>query len=367
MMLKQTTSSDTPPGPRGLDIAKWLLRAKANSFKAFVELLHDYGESVRVPFSPKRAYYLFSSPEAVKYVLQDNHRNYKKAYTYDFLKPVVGNGLLTSDGDLWLRQRRLVAPMFHRQRVESFATTMSDATAGMLERWGRRGEGESFDVAEAMSELTLSIAGKILFNRDIGRESRWIGDAMLLLFRDVNQRIMSVFPVPRSVPTPHNRSVQGAIDNLEELVYGFIEERRGREDEFDDLLSMFMLAEDEESGERMDDVQIRDELMTFMIAGHETTSNLLSWALFLLSKHPDIRRRLEAEVDSVVSGEVPTFAEVAQLDFLGQIIDETLRLYPPAWTLEREPIEDDVIDGYHVPAGSVVAVYPYDRHRLRLS
>ncbi len=361
-MLKQKTPPHIPPGPTGLEIPKWLMRAKANSFRAFVELLHDYGDFVRVPFTPKRAYYLCSSPEAVKHVLQDNHRNYKKAYTYDFLKPVVGHGLLTSEGDLWLRQRRLVAPMFHRRRIESFAATMSETTREMLEDWERHDEGEVFDVAKSMSELTLSVAGKILFNRDIGRESNWIGEAMLLLFRDVNQRIMSVFPIPRGVPTPHNRQVQQAIDRLEELVYGFIEERRGREDEFDDLLSMFMLAEDEDTGERMDDVQIRDELMTFMIAGHDTTSNLLAWALYLLSKHPDIRRRLEEEVDAVVAGEVPTFEEVAELDFLEQVIDETLRLYPPAWTIEREPIEDDVIDGYHVPAGSVVAVGPYFVH-----
>jgi cytochrome P450 len=361
-MFKNTEPKKRPPGPSALEMPSWFMRAQKNVFRTFVELLHDYGEMVRIPLSPKRAFYLCSSPDAIKHVLQDNHRNYKKAITYDFLKPVVGHGLLTAEGDFWLRQRRLVAPMFHRQRVQSFADTMIETTGEMLADWEQLDRGEPFDAAKAMSQVTLSIAGKLLFNRDIGRESAWIGEAMLLLFRDVNQRIMSPIKIPRSIPTPHNRQVQEAIDNLEDLVYGLIEQRRGREADYDDLLSMFMLAEDEETGERMDDVQIRDELMTFMIAGHDTTSNLLAWALYLLSKHPDVRRQLEAEVDEVVSGDVPTFEEVRELDFLEQVIDETLRLYPPAWTVEREPIEDDVIDGYHVPAGSVVAVGPYFAH-----
>ncbi|MFB6373566.1 MAG: cytochrome P450, partial [Bradymonadaceae bacterium] len=229
---------------------------------------------------------IFSTPDAVKHVLQDNHRNYEKAFTYNYLKPVVGEGLLTAEGDHWMRQRRLVAPMFHRHRVQSYGTTMIETVGEMLADWHRLSEGQSIDAAEAMSQLTLSIAGKLLFNRDIGRDSDWIGEAMLLLFRDVNVRITSPLAVPRAVPTPHNRKVQKTIDNLENLVYDLIDERRGRVEEYEDLLSTFMLAEDEETGERMSDEQIRDELMTFMIAGHDTTSNLLAWALYLLSTHP---------------------------------------------------------------------------------
>ncbi len=361
-MFQTTTTVKQAPGPSGLELPGWFVRLKDNTFRTFVDLALDYGPVARFPFGPSRALFLCSSPEAAKHVLQDNHKNYKKAVTYNFLKPVVGHGLLTAEGDLWLRQRRLVAPMFHRRRIESYARTMAETTEELLADWNRLGPDDSVDVADAMSQVTLSIAGKLLFNRDIGRDSDWIGEAMVLLFRDVNQRIMSPIKVPRQIPTPQNRRVQRAIDQLEELVYGLIDERRGRADEYDDLLSMFMLAEDEDSGERMSDDQIRDELMTFIIAGHDTTSNLLSWALYLLSKHPGVRRRLEAEVDDVVAGEIPTFSEIAGLDYLEQVIDETFRLYPPAWTVEREPLEDDEICGFHVPAGSIVSIGPYFVH-----
>ena len=361
--MSLTGSDNGPPGPRGLQLARWLKRLNQNAFQAFVELTAEYGEATRVPFSPNRSTYVFSNPDAVKHVLQDNHRNYKKAFTYEFLKPVVGEGLLTAEGDHWLRQRRLVAPMFHRERIRSFASSMRESTEELLEQWDRQlDDGDKTDVAADMSQLTLSIAGKILFNRDIGEESDRIGNAMTLLFRDVNYRITSFVSIPRSIPTPHNRRVQQALEDLETIVYDMIDRRRGRAEDYDDLLSMFMLAEDEETGERMDDKQIRDELMTFMIAGHDTTSNLLAWTFYLLSKHPDVRRKLEREIDEAIEGHIPSLSEVRELEYLEMVIDESLRLFPPAWTIEREPIDDDEIGGYHVPAGSVVIVGPYFVH-----
>ena len=364
-MFETATPTNPAPGPTGLELPGWFVRLKNNTFRAFVDLALTYRPVARIPFGPNRSIFLCSSPEAAKQVLQDNHRNYKKAVTYDFLKPVVGHGLLTADGDLWLRQRRLVAPMFHRRRIESYAATMASTTEELLDDWRRHDADTPFDLSEAMSQVTLSIAGKLLFNRDIGRDSDWIGEAMVLLFRDVNQRIMSPIRIPRQVPTPQNRRVQRAIDELEGLVYGLIEERRDHAGEYEDLLSMFMLAEDEDTGETMSDKEIRDELMTFIIAGHDTTSNLLSWALYLLSTHPTVRRRLEEEVDAVVCGAIPTFSELGELNYLEQVIDETFRLYPPAWTVEREPLEDDEICGFSVPAGSIVSVGPYFVHHNR--
>ena len=333
-----------------------------NTFEAFLALNARYGDVVRFPLWPGRALIIGSTPEFAQHVLQDHHRNYKKAVTYSFLEPVVGKGLLTSEGDFWLRQRRLVAPIFHRRRVRQYARTMVETTQELLEDWERLDDGENLDVSQAMSQVTLSIAGKLLFNRDIGRDSDWIGDAMLFLFRDANRRITSLVSMPRSVPTPHNRKVKQALESLEELVYDMIDERRGRAENYDDLLSTFMLARDEDTGEQMSDIQIRDELLTFMLAGHETTSNLLSWALYLLSTHPHVRRRLEKEVDDSLDGEMPTVESVRHLEYLEQVIDETLRMYPPAWTVDREPIEDDEIHGYHIPAGSVLSVGPYFVH-----
>ncbi len=336
---------------------------RANTFQTFVALSREYDASViRVPFLPGKTLYICNTPEAAQHVLQKNQKNYRKAFTYSFLKPVVGEGLLTSEGDHWLRQRRLVAPLFHRKRIDTYAATMQETIEEMLDDWAVRPQGAAIDLSDEMSRVTLSIAGKLLFGQDIGRDASWIGEAMVLLFRDVNQRILSIFPIPREVPTPHNRRVQEALNKLEELVYGLIEERRGQEEENEDLLALFMLAEDEETGERMSDKEIRDELLTFVIAGHDTTSNLLSWALYLLSRHPAERRRLQEEVDAVVSGRVPTLEEAKKLPYTDQVLDETFRLFPPAWTVEREPMEDDVIDGFFVEAGNVVSVGPYFIH-----
>ncbi len=358
-----STTAPEPPGPSLLEVPRWLMRIRRNTFHAFCRLSQSHEASlVQIPFLPGRTLYLCRSPEAARHVLQSNHRNYKKAMTYGFLKPVVGEGLLTSEGDMWLRQRRLVAPLFHRQRVEGYAATMRQTVLELLDEWAALPPGEEVDVAEAMSQITLSIAGKLLFGQDIGRKARWIGDDMVLLFRDINRRILSPLSLPRKVPTRQNRRVQGALDRLDDLVYGLIEERRGVAEEHDDLLSLFMLAEDEETGRRMSDKEIRDELLTFVIAGHDTTSNLLSWTFYLLSKHPQVRRRLKEEVDEVVSGRVPTLEEARGLTYVDQVLDETFRLYPPAWTVEREPKEDDVVDGFRVEAGSIVSVGPYFVH-----
>lgn len=361
-MLDLTSSHDQPPGPRGLEVIQWYEGVRTNSFETLVKTARNHRPVARIPFPPGNSFYVCSSPEAAKEILQDDHRNYKKASTYEFIEPVVGKGLLTSHGDLWLRQRRLVAPMFHRERVATYVDTMLETTEQMIADWSRRPGDEPIDIAAEMAQLTLSIAGKLLFNRDIGRQSDWIGEAMLLIFRDINRRLSNPLALPRSVPTLHNRKVQGAIDRLEDLVYEMIEERRGQEGDYDDLLSTFMLAEDEDSGERMSDKQIRDEVLTFVLAGHETTSNHLAWTLYLLSSHPSIRRRLEDEIDDRVSGLVPTLEEVRQCEFLDQVVDESLRLYPPAWTVEREPLEDRRIDGYTIEAGSIVSVGPYFVH-----
>lgn len=361
--LLTADTRSTAPGPEGLDVARRLFDLNRSTFRTFYELVVEYGDVVRLPFTPNRSIYIFSHPDHVQHVLQDNHRNYEKAVTYDFLRPVVGDGLLTSEGDRWLQQRRLVAPMFHRERIQSFASIVTHATRTMLNEWARRAErGETIDVSAEMNRLTLSIAGQVLFNRDIGRESDRIGEALKLIFRDVNHRITSPFAIPRRVPTPYNQRVEEAVDDLHDVVDDLIEQRRGRAEDFDDLLSMLMLAEDEETGERMDDEQVRDEITTFLIAGHETTSNALAWTFYLLSLHPENRRMLEDEIDLKLGDEVPSFESLSELIYTNMIFNEATRLYPPAWTIEREPIETDDIGGYRVPSGSIVMTAPYFVH-----
>jgi cytochrome P450 len=362
MFQLDSSKGRRPPGPRGLEVFQAVYRSRMNILDAFKTVVRKYGDIVSYSVSDLDVY-IVTRPEDVQHVLQTNHRNYKKAVTYKALEPVLGNGLLLSEGDFWLRQRRLVAPMFHRKQVRRFAEIMVEEAHKVVDELGRAADsGREVDVASIMSRLTLAIVGRVLFNRDIGRKSDDIGEAMEELFRDVNRRITSLWSIPLEVPTPHNLKMRGYISQLTELVDEMIEARRGREDEHQDLLSMLLLAEDEDTGERMTDKQIRDEVMTFVLAGHETTSNALGWTFMLLSEHPTVRRKLQAEIDEHWDEERDPVEQVRELTYLEQVLDESMRLYPPAWTIEREPIEDDEIRGYHIPAGCVLVTAPYLVH-----
>lgn len=352
-----------PPGPRGLEVFQAVYRSRMNILEALRGVIREYGDIVSYKISDLDVY-IVTRPEDVQHVLQTNHRNYKKAITYQALRPVLGNGLLLSEGDFWLRQRRLVAPMFHREQVRRFAEIMVEESHEVVDELARAAEaGREVDIAAMMSRLTLAIVGRVLFNRDIGRRSDAIGEAMTELFRDANRRITSLWSIPLEVPTPHNMKMRGYISQLEDLVDEMIDARRGREAEYEDLLSMLLLAEDEETGERMTAKQVRDEVMTFVLAGHETTSNALGWTFMLLSEHPVVRRKLQAELDQQWDDERDPVEQVQELTYLEMVLDESMRLYPPAWTIEREPIEDDEIRGYHIPKGCVLVTSPYLVHQ----
>lgn len=359
-MFDADSAPETPPGPSLWEVPSWIPGFLDETFKTANQLVSEYRPIARLPSFPD--VYLCSSPAAAKHVLQDNNKNYTKARSYELLKALIGEGLLTSEGDLWLRQRRIVAPMFHRHRVDEMVDAMRRCTRETLRTLEDHPTDEPIEIVEVMSKLTLSIIGNLLFNRDIGGESDWIREGLDLVLNDINRRFTAPLALPRSVPTAHNRRVQSVLDRLDQLVEDLIAERRGREEEYDDLLSMLMLAEYEETGERMSAAQIHDEVLTFIVAGHETTANALAWALYLLAEHPEVRRRLEEEADAVLSGETPTLEEMGELDYTEQVLDEVLRMYPPAWSVGRTPKEDDEILGYHVSAGSIVTVGPYFVH-----
>lgn len=355
--------SDTqPPGPSWTRMPRLVSQMLEDELVAFESLVLEYGDILKFPFKPGMSAYIVCRPEWVQQVLQDKHRIYEKAPTYDALRPVLGNGLLLSSGDYWLRQRRLVAPMFHRKAIEHYLDTMVSYTNEMLDEWEGRDPDEIVDVSAEMMKLTLGIAGEVLFSRDVRHEASDIGDALNLVMREAIERIINPLKAPLAVPTPTNLKVRKSMAVLEEIVQGLIDERRGHESDFSDLLTMLMTAEDADTGETMTDVQIRDEVMTFILAGHETTSNALSWAWYSLSLHPAVRRRLEEEVDAAFD-DAPTLETLGELTYTEMVFDETTRLYPPAWTVERTPTEDDVIGGYTIPAGSIVMTAPYFVHR----
>jgi cytochrome P450 len=308
--------------------------------------------------------FLVNHPDYVKHVLQDNHTNYGKGPLYSRLKPAIGEGLVTSEGEVWRRQRRLAQPTFSRERIASFATAMTERTGAMLDRWAApAGRGAPLDVHAEMMKLTLAILGDTVFGRDLSRESDALTQAVTTAIEITNRRVYSLVPVPLSWPTPENRRYRRALATLDDIVHDMIAKKRAAPAASNDLLSMLMTARDDETGERMSDQQLRDEAMTMLIAGHETTALVLSFTWYLLSRHPDVERKLHDEVARVLGDRRPTSEDVPRLAYTTLVIHEVMRLYPPAWFIARRAINDDAIGPQRIPAGSAVLMVPYLTHR----
>jgi cytochrome P450 len=320
------------------------------------------GDLVRFRFFHRQGF-LISHPDLVKRVLVDDHRLYgKQTRGYNNLRLVVGNGLLTSEGDFWKRQRRITQPAFHHRTIAGFAETMSAATVRMLKGWGTRGD-QPVEMEAEMSRLTLEIVGRCLFSTDLSDASDSVGPALTTVLSMAMDRITQVFQVPMHIPTPFNRKVLAAVAELDRVVLGIIETRRRSTDRPADLLTMLLEAKDEDTGESMSDHQLRDELMTLVLAGHETTANALVWTFHLLSEHPEVREKLHAELESALDGRAPTLSDLKQLPYTDAVVKESMRLYPPAWMLGRSANEDLELGGFQIPKGSMIFVSIYHMHR----
>jgi cytochrome P450 len=307
-----------------------------------------------------RSVFLVSDPAGAKHVLQDNADNYgRKTRSVEALKETLGNGLLTTTGPSWWRNRRLAQPSFHKQRLASFAGIMAASSTELVDELARAGaSGAPFDVVPALSRLTLRILGRCLFERDLTDEADAVGGALSVVLHHTIEKLAALFPLPGIVPTPKNLRFRAALRALDRVVLSLIAERRRDGADRGDLLSMLLAARDEETGEGLSDQQLRDEVMTLLLAGHETTAMALSWTFYLLSLHPPARRTLENEVDAE-PGDATGVESLARLRYTRMVLDEALRLYPPAWVVTRSADVEDEIGGFVIPAGSRVLVSPY--------
>jgi cytochrome P450 len=358
---ESSTAKRAAPGPRGLPLLGNVLDAWRDPLELFVQTHRTYGDVARLRFGPF-AYYLLNDPAHVHHVLVESHANYTKSRNYRGLRFVVGQGLVTSEGDFWRRQRRLAQPAFHRQRLGAFVTMMAGDTEKMLDRWDRSERAE-IDVHEEMMHLTFRIVGRTLFSTDVEGDAQAIGEALTRAIRWANEYVEAVVHAPPWFPTPDNVRFGRAKKTLDDLVFRIIRERRESGADPGDLLSMLMNARDEESRAAMTDAQLRDEVMTLVLAGHETTANALSWTFYLLSRHPDVARRLKNEVTDVLGGRAPALEDLPRLVYTRQVIEESLRLYPPAWILERQAIASDTIGGFEIEKGAIVGISPWSIHR----
>lgn len=349
-------------GPAGAPLVGNTLQLQRDPLGFIMRVATEYGDVARYRLG-NVTFNQVSHPDGAQRILQENHHNYIKGDMFDILRQLAGDGLFTSEGDLWLRQRRLMQPAFHRRRIAGFGEVMSGRTLDMLARWDQRADtSQPLNVAEEMTALTMAIISETMFGAHLDTDTHAVSEAITLLLADINFRFQLPFYPSLRWPTLRNRRTLAAMRTVDDVVLGIIEQRRRSGEQRDDLLGMLMEMVDEETGQGMSDKQLRDEVVTIFVAGHETTAVALTWAFYLLSQNLGAEAELHAELDQVLAGRAPGAADVPNLRYTRMIIDETLRLYPPAWITNREAVAEDVVCGYRIPAGAVVAVSPYVIH-----
>ena len=349
------------PGPKTLWPGGHLFYFRRDPLNFFTRLAREYGDVVQFRAGPQRVF-LLNHPDYVRDVLVTHHERYHKGRALQRAKRLLGDGLLTSEGEFHRRQRRLAQPAFHRQRVNSYARVMTEFAAKTSARWR---DGQTLDISEEMTRLTLSIVGKTLFDADVGRDADEVGAALTEVMNLFSYLMLPFSELLEKLPLPPQRRFQRARARLDRVIYRIIEERRQRGEDRGDLLSMLLFSVDEEGDHAgMTDEQLRDEAMTLFLAGHETTANALTWAWYLLAQNAEAEKELHAELDRVLEGgRPPTAEDLPALRYTEMVVAETMRLYPPAYAIGRLALEDHEVGGYRIPRGSLVLVSQYVMHR----
>lgn len=349
-----------PPGPSRIIPLSGLFAYRRGPLPFFQNLAQQYGDISYFRLGPQEAFFL-NHPDYIKDVLVTNHQNFIKGLALQRAKRLLGQGLLTSEGEFHRRQRRLAQPAFHRARIASYATVMTDYASQTRERWE---DGETLDISREMMRLTLAIVGKTLFDANVVSDAQEVGEAMAVVMDLFNTITIPFFELLQKLPLPQLRRFDKAKAKLDAIIYRLIEERRRSGEDRGDLLSMLWLAQDTEGdGGQMTNAQLRDEVMTIFLAGHETTANALTWTWYLLSQNGQVETKLHEEIDAVLGGRLPAFEDVAQLKYTEMVLAESMRLYPPAWATGRMALKEVEIAGYVVPARSLVLMSQYVMHR----
>jgi cytochrome P450 len=326
----------------------------------FQGMARRYGDISHFKFSGLETF-LINHPDYIKEVLVTNNQNFTKGLALQRAKRLLGEGLLTSEGEFHRRQRRLAQPAFHRQRIASYGSVMTDYAARTTGRWR---DGETLDIADEMMRLTLGIVGQTLFDADVESEAEEIGAAMNVVMDLFNTLTIPFFELLEKLPLPQMRRFKKARARLDRIIYRMIDERRRSGEDRGDLLSMLLLAQDEEDQSGgMTDVQVRDEALTIFLAGHETTANALTWTWYLLSQNPDAEAKFHLELQAVLGARPPSFADFPRLRYTEMVLAESMRLFPPAWALGRRSIDECTIAGYIIPPRSLVLMSQYVMHR----
>jgi cytochrome P450 len=344
-----------PPGPKNPPIIGNLYAFRSDPLGFLGSATREYGDLVYFKVA-RQNMYVVNHPDYVREILVANQGNFIKSRALQRAKILLGEGLLTSEGQHHLRQRRLVQPAFHRERLAAYAAAMSECAVRWSERWQA---GSELDISTEMPQLTLSVVAKTLFSADVQSEASEIGAAMTSVLQMFRLLLLPFSEYLDKLPLPAIRRFEKARARLDSTIYGLIRERRKSGEDTGDLLSMLLFAQDEDKGGGMSDEQVRDEALTLFLAGHETGANALAWTWYLLSQHPEVERRLHEEIDSVLAGRAPELADVPQLRYAEMVFAEALRLYPPAWAIGRMAKAEFSLGGVEVPAKSICILSPY--------
>jgi cytochrome P450 len=350
----------TAPGPKLSLLSSLIYRpGGGNPLDFFTGLARTYGDVSSYRMAGEQLF-LVNEPRLIRDILVTNNRNFTKSRGLERSKRLLGQGLLTSEGAMHLRQRRLMAPAFHRDRIAAFADLMVDYAARMRGSWR---DGATLDVSREMNRLTLSIVGQTLFGVDVESQAAAVGEALTAVMESFWMMMLPFADVLERLPVPKLRRARMARARLDAIIYRMIADRRASRADHGDLLSMLLAAQDEDDGAVMTDQQVRDEAMTIFLAGHETTANALMWTWYLLSGAPEVEARLHAEIDGVLQGRLPSMRDLPALPYVERLVSEAMRLYPPAWIIGRRAIEDYPLGDYLAPARSILVMSPYIMHR----
>jgi cytochrome P450 len=346
-----------PPGPEQGFFDGLHSPMRRDPLTFMTRIARKYGDIVCLRFFHIRTF-LISNPDLIEDVLVTNAKKFIKGRVLRANRHIFGDGLLTSEGDFWLRQRRMMQPAFHRSRIANYASTMTACATRLMESWT---PGEPMDLHDAMMRLTLQVVGKTLFGADVEHDAPQVGETLEVLLEfasDFRRLVMT----PKWLPTRLNWQAKRAVRQLTQIIDRIIQQRRESKEDTGDLLSMLLRVQDED-GSRMTAQQLRDEALTLFLAGHETTASSLSWTWWLLAQNPEVGEKLHAELNEVLNGRTPTVDDLPKLKYTSCILSESMRVYPPAWAMARLAIEDHELGGYPVPKGTGIAAAPWVVHR----
>jgi len=365
MKINSPATNKKYVGPRTASLIKYIPRARGTLPNLMCQVAKDYGHIAHVQLGTRSVFFV-SGSKGVEHVLQSNQHNYEGwKHSHAQLRPLLGNGLLTSEGETWLRHRQLAQQAFHKGQLEKLSLLMAATIRNFMDQWETRTDNAAtFDIGKEMGLMTLSVVTESLFGTQLGDWATRVRDAWPLVMEHLAERMVNPLRIPERLSMFGNRQYQKSLDLLNYAVHMLIAEHRTESQGDINLMQMLIAARDHKLDIQLDEQELRDEIMTILLAGHETCANALTWTLYLLARHPEIQQRLADEACTVLAGRNPNYADLEQMPYAAMLFKEALRLYPPAWIMARDVLRDDVIEGWHIPAGSLVFLSPYVTHRL---